>query len=247
MGHFYKRMDGFYNESGIPWHYDPKYWQYWQSVNASTGLQSNDVQNVGSHYIQTISYWRSLALGLQFENSQLHQLIYQLTGCVLENDQPGSSDQSADPLICDKSNDECDKRDEVSEDNNFAKMNKVKKRQSKISKNKKIESNDCEGDTIDEDYLKFAMETAKHRKERDSKGQEKFNLTVDGNENTDYCKNAADNITVDHERLKKEMGELFGKDALKVHCLETRIELDYNEWSDKHRPVTWPALPLNMK
>jgi len=229
------------DESGIPWQYDPKYWQYWQSVNnMSTGLHSNNnLHDVNVNYIQTISYWRSLALGLQFENTQLHQLIYQLTGCVLENVQTGSLDQSTDYNNCDETN------QEVSEDN-IVINNKVKKRRSKKSKNKiNEESND--NDNIDEDYLKFAMETAKHRKERDTKGQDKFNLTVDDDENTDYCKNAAENIAVDHERLKKEMKELFGKDALKVHCLETRTELDYNEWSDKHRPVTWPALPLNMK
>ena len=54
------------------------------------------------------------------------------------------------------------------------------------------------------------------------------------------------NITVDYERLKEEMSELYGKDALKIHCQETRTELAFTEWRDKHRPVTWPAMPLNM-
>ena len=47
------------DESGIPWQYDPKYWQYWQSVNnMSTGLHSNNLLDVNVNYIQTISYWR---------------------------------------------------------------------------------------------------------------------------------------------------------------------------------------------
>ena len=105
----------------------------------------------------------------------MHQLIYQLTGCVLENAQTGSLDQSTDYNNCDETN------QEVSEDNIVIK-NKVKKRRSKKSKNKiNEESND--NDNFDEDYLKFAMETAKHRKERDTKGQDKFNLTVDDDEN----------------------------------------------------------------
>ena len=53
-------------------------------------------------------------------------------------------------------------------------------------------------------------------------------------------------FTVDYERLKEEMSELYGKDALKIHCQETRTELAFTEWRDKHRPVTWPAMPLNM-
>ena len=141
-----------------------------------------------------------------------------MTGCVLENAQTGSLDQSKDYNNCDETN------QEVSEDNIVIK-NKVKKRRSKKFKNKMHEESNG-NDVIDEDYLKFAMETAKHRKERDTKGQDKFNLTVDDDENTDYCKNAAENIAVDHERLKKEMKELFGRDALKVNLFLRLIYLE---------------------
>ena len=58
----FRNFDGMdrLSESGIPWQYDPKYWQYWQSVNnMSTGLHSNnDLHDVNVNYIQTISYWR---------------------------------------------------------------------------------------------------------------------------------------------------------------------------------------------
>jgi len=125
----------------------------------------------------------------------------------------------------------------------------------------------CNDDTDEYDeYLKFAMETERHRKERDaaaaaaSGDNHKNDFAPGGGDDYEDITEEAANIVVDHERLKKEMSDLFGKDALKVrtyityvlfrniqvHCLETRLELEFTEWRDKHRPVTWPAMPLNM-
>ena len=93
-----------------------------------------------------------------------------------------------------------------------------------------------------EAYLRFASETERHRQQRDS------NLGDIGDErdSEEEHKVNESKITVDYERLKEEMSELYGKDALKIHCQETRTELAFTEWRDKHRPVTWPAMPLNM-
>ena len=154
-----------------------------------------------------------------------------------------------------------------------AKVGKVKqrgKKKSKKSASNEVQLHNDETDEYDE-YLKFAMETERHRKERDaaaaaaSGDSHKNDFTPGGGDDYEDITEEAANIVVDHERLKKEMSDLFGKDALKVrtyityvaldivlfrniqvHCLETRLELEFTEWRDKHRPVTWPAMPLNM-
>ena len=97
-----------------------------------------------------------------------------------------------------------------------------------------------------EAYLRFASETEKHRRERDSNQVNGDKKNCDDMDSDEEHKVNESNITVDYERLKEEMSELYGNDALKIHCQETRTELAFTEWRDKHRPVTWPAMPLNM-
>ena len=97
-----------------------------------------------------------------------------------------------------------------------------------------------------EAYLRFASETERHRRERDSNLVNGDKKNCDEMDSDEELKVNESNITVDYERLKEEMSELYGKDALKIHCQETRTELAFTEWRDKHRPVTWPAMPLNM-
>ena len=126
--------------------------------------------------------------------------------------------------------------------------NKTRGKKKKKSQNQVQEEQSDDGEL--EAYLRFASETERHRQQRDS------NL-VSGDHNGDHenrgerdsdeeHKVNESNITVDYEKLKEEMSVLYGKDALKIHCQETRTELAFTEWRDKNKPVTWPAMPLNI-
>ena len=72
-----------------------------------------------------------------------------------------------------------------------------------------------------EEYLKFVQETEKHRDKRDrerqlEEGTEQKKFNPSDEVVTDAILDRADDIATDFERLKKEMSDLYGKDALKV-------------------------------
>ncbi len=54
-------------------------------------------------------------------------------------------------------------------------------------------------------------------------------------------------MAVDFERQKAAMRELYGEEAEAVHALETSIQLNFEKVCDRHKPLLWPCLPLNMK
>ena len=111
---------------------------------------------------------------------------------------------------------------------------------------------------MDEGYLNFLEETERHRQERDrlrkaeedgglKKGKKDSMSDFSKTDEEETIQRQAELIAVDHERLKREMSSLYGAESLAVHCVETRLQLEFNDWSDLHRPVTWPALPLNIR
>ena len=189
-----------------------------------------------------------MAVGLQYENEQLHHLLFQLTGTKLRegvNIDPSQAEQDVVP------NNQFVKEEKgvkKETDSDSSKKGKIKARGKKKNKaqNPVQEELEPSDDGELEAYLRFASETERHRRERDShqvNGDQKNSDDMDSDE--EHKVNES-NITVDYERLKEEMSELYGTDALKIHCQETRTELAFTEWRDKHRPVTWPAMPLNM-
>ena len=189
--------------------------------------------------------FRALAVGLQYENEQLHQLLSQLTGTTLRESVQLNPSQEEQHLVNESARDieESVTRTETSTDSVTDRRGKKKCR----GKKKKTSTGLEEG-TNDEEleaYLKFAMETEKHRRERDSNLEAGDRRNVDVDSEEEHKVNEG-NIIVDYERLKKEMSELYGTNALKIHCQETRTELAFTEWRDKHKPVTWPSLPLNI-
>ena len=198
------------------------------------------------HQSQSLAYWRSLAIGLQYENQQLLDLITRLSTSHHNNnvlqDHVATRGKS--------------KKDSSSKKRSTTKVNEDQVPESN-SQTPSIE--DAAVDDVDDDdhldeYLKFVMETEKHRQERDAtikpiskkSNMEKKSRLVSEDVDEDYDEKL-ENIAVDHERLKKEMVDLYGKDAVKIHCQETRLELEFNQWKDKHRPVVWPAMPLNTR
>ena len=235
------------SSSPNPWYLDQKYQSYWESfsrLNISENYQPSKPED-----IRAIAYWRSLALSLQFENTQLHNLLSQIIGVgdnILPRDPAPSNDEGRDKKKKKRSN-----------------KGKQTKKSNELQPNvENVEAEYCsdrnnyyddEEEDLDEGYLKFLEETERHREERDRlrKAEEDGGLKKGkGDSMTDEEENIqsqADLIAVDHERLKREMLSLYGGESLAVHCVETRLQLQFNEWSDQHRPVTWPALPLNIR
>ena len=200
-----------------PWYQDPRYQQYWNSFHQMSSSYQSPPHPSQSD-VQTIAYWRSLALGLQYENQQLHSLVSQLTGVNLsqvkqeENIDKISDNSNARDLI---------KVNETPSDIKTKKRSRKKKciKAEPVETSSEVQSNNNDDDL--EEYLKFAMETERHRKERDAAGvngdvKKDSRTRCDEDIDLDLAEKA-DNIVVDHERLKREMSELFGADALKVH------------------------------
>ena len=156
-----------------------------------------------------------------------------LRDCVVNmsrNSDGGSGDHENDDCESDQDSPDVTNEEEIAASavptqRDKVKGDKVKHRGKKKSKKSapdevNLQNND-NGDEYDE-YLKFAMETERHRKERDaaaaaaSGDSHKNNFTPGGCDDYEDITEEAANIVVDHERLKKEMSDLFGKDALKV-------------------------------
>ena len=197
-----------------------------------------------SNILYSFSPFRALAVGLQYENEQLHQLLYQLTGTDLRESVSSNPNQAEKYVVPDSQD---VKEEKVAESEILADSANSKKAKNRTRAKKKCKyqcqvQEEPSDDGELEAYLRFASETERHREQRDS------NLGDIGDErdSEEEHKVNESKITVDYERLKEEMSELYGKDALKIHCQETRTELAFTEWRDKHRPVTWPAMPLNM-
>ena len=238
-----------------PWYMEQKYQNYWESfsrLNISGSCQSSRPED-----IRAIAYWRSLALSLQFENNQLHTVLSQMIGA--NNLPPGTAHAPApttDEARKKKKKIRSHKRKTTKENHDRAEL------QADLENAEYCPDTDNynvdEEEELDEGYLRFLEETERHREERDRlrKAEEEGgskNVKKDWkdisqeDDEEETLQSQADLIAVDHERLKREMSSLYGGESLAVHCVETRLQLEFNDWSDLHRPVTWPALPLNIR
>lgn len=196
----------------------------------------------------SISSLRALAVGLQYENEQLHQLLCQLTGTNLRESVNLNPNQAEQDFVFEK---QCVKEESVGEteittDSSSTRKSKNRTRGKKKRKSQNQVQEEQSDDGELEAYLRFAAETERHRQQRDSNLVSGDHKNGEERDSDEEHKVNESNITVDYERLKEEMSELYGKDALKIHCQETRTELAFTEWRDKHKPVTWPAMPLNI-
>ena len=90
-----------------------------------------------------------------------------------------------------------------------------------------------EEEDLDEGYLKFLEETERHRVERDrlrkaeedgglkkSKKDLMRDIPQTEEEEEENIQSQADRISVDHERLKREMRSLYGSESLAVQSLD---------------------------
>ena len=202
------------------WYHDPKYQNYWQHINM---IQKQSAEQAQIYEQYSAAHWRSVALGLHHENQMLHELVQQLLGMSLQNVQ----EQPFVPVV-----EEVVKGD-PKEDIKSKSEEEVVCFGNEANGNKDYEYGydevESEGADSMEEYLKFVQETEKHRDRRDRERQleegtakqKKFNPADEIV--TDAILDRADDIATDFERLKKEMSELYGKDALKVNILRPAI------------------------
>ena len=81
-----------------------------------------------------------------------------------------------------------------------------------------------EVDTLEEEYFRFLEVTEKHRQNRDE-GQslkKKFDIRTD-TITDEILEEGLAMIGTDHEKTKREMDQLYGSKAMKVHSEETKV------------------------
>ena len=98
----------------------------------------------------------------------------------------------------------------------------------KIKDNLVKSSSSCtvkeEVDTLEEEYFRFLEVTEKHRQNRDE-GQslkKKFDIRTD-TITDEILEEGLAMIGTDHEKTKREMDQLYGSKAMKVHSEETKV------------------------
>ena len=242
------------------WFQDPMYQNYWQHMS-KIQKQSDEQAQMYEQY--SAAHWRSVAQGLHHENQMLHQMVQQLLGASIETVQeqhlvPAAHREDGKRTHRKHKKEKADAEDEVGSD------------KGELSNAVQNNGPDLESETGDsmKEYLRFVQETDKHRERRDRERQLEGTTEMKFNPAdeivTDAILDRADDIATDFERLKKEMSVLYGKDALKVrqnmktvhttlffylkvHSLETKVQLQFDQWNDKNRALVWPAMPLNIR
>jgi len=179
------------------------------------------------------AYWRSVAIGLQYENQQLHLLVQQLLGLGhTSHGQPNLvSESNTLPDEVTSENIDGEEEEEIYEE---------------------YEEGTEDEEKLSEEYIRFMEQSEKHRNQRDAsksiktpETKEKFKFGEDLV--TDEILDKADEIETDFEKLKEEMSVLYGKDTMKVHARETKAQLKFDQWRDQHKATLWPTIPLNLK
>lgn len=103
---------------------------------------------------------------------------------------------------------------------------------------------------ITEDMKEFFTQSARHRKERDSKKQNPSGCDIIvGLSEVSFGKTKA---TIEppkerpDEQRNKEMKELYGMGSAMVHAMETAMQLTFDRNLARQQPHLWPALPINF-
>ena len=194
-----------------PWFQDPQYQNYWQHTSR---IQKHSAEQVQLHEQYSAAHWRSVALGLHHENQMLHQMVQQLLGMSVQNVQEHHF--VPEPQAEVKRKPKKETKNVAEEGFNYFEKKTLSDEAPNYASKVQSES----GDSMEE-YLKFVQETEKHRDKRDrerqlEEGTEQKKFNPSDEVVTDAILDRADDIATDFERLKKEMSDLYGKDALKV-------------------------------
>lgn len=124
------------------------------------------------------------------------------------------------------------------------------------------DSNGSDGEDDDDDHLELSEEFVKfveislrHKmemkklKEEKAKGNGKIKEHEDGEDcvsdkEGDMC-DKVPNLHIKEQRTK-EMAQLYGEAAPKIHAMETAVQLSFNRNADLFQPILWPNIPLNL-
>ena len=189
------------------WFQNPEYQNYW---NYMSKVQKQTEEQVKTLEQYSAAHWRSIALGLHYENQMLHHLVQQLLGTNIQQEQNLDHSPLSKKRRSPRRRKECSKIDSEGDmpDSEEQKNLSV------------IEVEDQSVNSLEE-YLRFVQETETHRERRDKerKGENKQEKKFSPAEDivTDDILDRADDISTDYELLKKEMTDLYGKDAQKVN------------------------------
>ncbi|CAD6208560.1 GSCOCG00010548001-RA-CDS [Cotesia congregata] len=89
---------------------------------------------------------------------------------------------------------------------------------------------------IDEGMMKFLEQSARHKKELKRKREleaEEAQVTWVSHENDDKIK-------------LEETTLLYGKDKSKIIAIETRMQVEVDQYKTQHQPEYWPIIPLKL-
>ena len=48
-------------------------------------------------------------------------------------------------------------------------------------------------------------------------------------------------------RKQFQMKQWYGENAEEIECLEARVQEQFDDFYDRHRPVLWPTMPINLR
>jgi len=114
---------------------------------------------------------------------------------------------------------------------------------------------------LDEEFKKFLEISEKHRQEREKAKKQKSNCSKRRNdeitksdeleddvEYIDVCKKPLMPTTnaPSHVNKGKEYKELYGDQAERILCLEASMQLNFDRFCDRNKPVFWPYIPLKF-
>jgi len=258
---------------GLSWWSSPQYQQYWEDrrkVEEQLQCQGSPAYPQHGHLGEErrkggrkreAAYWKAVAIGLQFENCQLQSMIKSLLG-LESNQYPGSMTASLQvgqnhqqgsswsDMNC-REDESSSSEEESSSDSEESYLQEKQTSGGRIKDNfvKSSSSGTVkeEVDTLEEEYFRFLEVTEKHRQNRDE-GQslkKKFDIRTD-TITDEILEEGLAMIGTDHEKTKREMEQLYGSKAMKVHSEETKAQLRFDNWRDQNNAIMWPALPLKI-
>ncbi|KAK4308782.1 hypothetical protein Pmani_019539 [Petrolisthes manimaculis] len=103
---------------------------------------------------------------------------------------------------------------------------------------------------VSDDFLKFMEQSVKHREEYRvlSKQMEHNNKNTNNDNNNTPTQDGDISVPKEHPdvRRSREMKELYGEAAPRIHAMETALQLSFDRISTLHHPQFWPNTPLMM-
>jgi len=177
------------------------------------------------------AYWRAVAAGLQYENRQLHILVQQLLGLAEPATGTEVEGVTARKMEAGQGGGGEERTAKDGKTNVRLKSGpdsgRGKGRGRVAARHKQGEAGrDRQAELA---YREFARVTAEHRAGREAERAA-----------------AGPELPPESDATQQEMAVLYGSAALKVHCVETGLQLQFDQWCDNGGAGEWPALPLNL-